>query len=29
LSGVEIGTIMSELGKEKVVSRIHAFVKTC
>jgi glutamyl-tRNA synthetase len=29
LSGVEIGTIMSELGKEKVVSRIRAFVKTC
>jgi glutamyl-tRNA synthetase len=29
LSGVEMGTIMSELGKEKVVSRIRAFVKTC
>ena len=29
LSGVEMGTIMSELGKEKVISRIRAFVKTC
>ena len=28
LSGVEIGTIMSELGKEKIISRIRAFVKT-
>jgi glutamyl-tRNA synthetase len=29
LSGVEIGTVMSELGKKKIISRIHAFVKAC